>query len=338
MQQVTKAENMKMSSYLAMPTMQKHLHGVLGERKEKFVTNLVSVTSQNKVLEECTNSSVVAGAIVATSLNLSLNSSFGYAYLVPFKNKKFGNAKEAQFQIGWKGYVQLAMRTGQYRRINAIPIKENQFISWSPLMEELKLRNEATGVGKTVGYVGFFELTNGFIKTIFWTHDQMLNHADQYSQAFNKEAYKKLINNEIPESEMWKYSSFWYKNFDDMALKTIMRQLLSKFGILSEDMQIAYESDNAVIREDGTRDYVEAETYSSEDSNEPIDPFEEKQETINEATIEDYNHTKEEVSAIYSKATPEKQAQMAEVFGRHPKDWREKQEEINAIYEELMKI
>lgn len=268
MSNLQQTENIKISQYLAMPTMKKHLDGVLGERSERFVTNLVSLTSQNPGLSECTNSSVVSGAIVATSLNLSLNKSFGYAYLVPFKNRK-ENVTEAQFQIGYKGYIQLAMRSGEYRRLNAIPVKENQFVSWNPLTEEIKLQNETDGEGQTVGYVVYFELLNGFTKMMYWTYEKMIKHADTYSMAFNSAMYEKLQNGEIPQKELWKYSSFWYKNFDDMALKTMLRQILSKYGVLSEEMIHAYEKDQAVIDDNGDANYIDNQSTESKQTSLP---------------------------------------------------------------------
>lgn len=248
--EVTTPPKTTIARFLSDDKNQAYLNTVIGNRKEKFVTNLVSIVNQNKTLQECTNNSLLSGAIVATTLNLSLNKSFGYAYLVPYDNKKANPpCKEAQFQIGYKGYIQLAMRTGEYKRLNALPIYENQFISWNAMEEELKLNN-VTGDGNIIGYVAYFRLINGFEKTMFWAYDQMLKHADTYSQAFSAKSYELLLNNKIPSGEMWKYSSFWYKSFDDMALKTMLRQLLGKYGILSEEMQKAYEFDQSVVIDD----------------------------------------------------------------------------------------
>lgn len=251
----------KMSAFLSKSGTQEYLASVLGEKKEKFVTNLASIASQDKALAECTNISVMSGAIVATTLGLSLNKAFGYAYLVPFKNKKLQKT-EAQFQIGYKGYIQLAMRTGEYRKLNAVPIYENQFVRWNEMEEELTL-NDVDGEGAVVGYVAFFELLNGFKKMMFWRYSKMIRHADEFSMAFNKEKYKLLKEGKIPQGELWKYSSFWYKDFDSMALKTMLRQLLSKYGILSEDMQRAYEYDQAVVSDSEAR-YVDNEPMPRE--------------------------------------------------------------------------
>lgn len=256
MSNVVKADE-KITKYLNGAPMQDYLKSVIGSNKDKFVTNLISAVNQNKSLQECTNMSLVSGALVASTLNLSLNSSFGYAYLVPYKNK---GVMEAQFQIGYKGYIQLAMRTGEYQRLNAVPIYKSQFVSFNALTEDLKVNNIDNFDGdEVVGYVSYFRLNNGFEKTFFWSYEKMMAHADKYSKAFSSVSYRKLQRNEIPDGELWKYSSFWYKDFDSMALKTMLRQLLSKYGILSEEMEKAYEFDNSVV-ENGTPRYVDNES------------------------------------------------------------------------------
>ena len=287
--QVAKIEEGKISKYLNNEKMQDYLKSVIGANKDKFVTNLVSAVNQNKALQECSNMSLVSGALVASTLNLSLNSSFGYAYLVPYKNK---GVAEAQFQIGYKGYIQLAMRTGEYQRLNAVPIYRSQFESWNALTEDLKVNSIDTFDGdKVIGYMSYFRLNNGFEKTFFWSYEKMMAHADKYSKAFNAVAYVKLQRNEIPESDLWRYSSFWYKDFDSMALKTMLRQLLSKYGILSEEMEKAYEFDNSVV-ENGTPRYVDNEPRQSEQiEQKQSDPFEDAkvmdEKPITEVSLDD---------------------------------------------------
>lgn len=272
------------TSYLSTPQMQTYLNDVIGNNKEKFVTNLVSVTNQNKELQKCTNMSLVSGALVATTLNLSLNSSFGYAYLVPFKNRK-QDTIEAQFQIGYKGYIQLALRTGEYARLNAVPIYKSQFQSWNALTEELEINSfDNFENDEVMGYVAFFRLKNGFEKTMFWSKEKMERHADKYSQAFSLEAYNKLQKGEIPKAELWKYSSFWYKDFDEMALKTMLRQLLSKYGIMSEEMQTAYINDQSVVV-DNTPNYIESEAIEMKPQ--PIEEVNKYQVLINNGVNED---------------------------------------------------
>lgn len=279
----TKTTKTTISQYVALPQMQNYLDSVLGNNKEKFVTNIVSAVNQNKDLQKCENQSVVSGALVASTLNLSLNKSFGYAYLVPFKNNKLGKEKgrdvyEAQFQIGYKGYIQLAMRTGEYQRLNAVPIHKSQFRSWNALTEELSLNSfDDFEDDPVVGYVAYFKLNNGFEKTMFWSYEKMLNHADKYSQAFSKSVYDQILSGKIPQSEMWRYSSFWYSGFDDMALKTMLKQILSKYGILSEDMQKAYEYDQSVVI-DNKPEYVDNQRESIDVVEEQTDPLEQTEQ------------------------------------------------------------
>ena len=250
--EVIKTEN-NLTKYLNSNAIQRYLTDVIGNNKDKFITNLISVCNQNKDLQKCTSLSLMSGALAATTLNLNLNSSFGYAYLVPFKNNKLTREKgydvfEAQFQIGYKGFIQLALRTGEYRKINAMPIFKGQFRSWNALTEEIAL-NEFSDFedNEVIGYVTYFRLNNGFEKTIYWSKAKMEKHADTYSQAFNIAISEKIKKGEIADKDMWRYSSYWYKDFDGMALKTMLRQLLSKWGILSEELQKALEDDQTII-------------------------------------------------------------------------------------------
>ena len=313
--QIQQTEKKGITPYLNSPKVQQYLKDVIGNNKDKFTTNLISVINQNKTLQECTNISLMSGAIVATTLNLSLNSAFGYAYLVPYNNKK-QNIKEAQFQIGYKGYIQLALRTGEYKRINAVPIYKAQFKKWNALTEELEL-NDTFIEDEVVGYVSYFKLNNGFEKTMFWGYDKMLSHADTYSQAFNLEIAKKLKNNEIPEKDLWKYSSYWYKDFDGMALKTMLRQILSKYGIMSEEMQKAYEYDQSVINENEKKyvdneDIIEAETIEkpkslndiqNQEVNYPLEVLNKMiKNNVNESKAKEYLETKsdEEIKQLFN--------------------------------------
>lgn len=187
--------------------------------------------------------------------------------MVPFNKKiKLANGEEkqikvAQFQLGYKGYIQLAIRSGYYKTINVLAIKDGELIKYDPLTEELEVNliedDEVREQTQTIGYYAMFEYLNGFRKTMYWSKKKMLSHADTYSKAFNKEAYQKLIDGQVPAKEMWKYSSFWYKDFDGMAYKTMLRQLISKWGIMSIELQNAMEKDMAEIKEDGTPDYID---------------------------------------------------------------------------------
>ena len=255
------------------------------ERQNQFIANIVSAVSSNKQLAECDQVSVLSAALQAEAMKFPINNSLGYVYLVPFNDKKSG-MKKAQFQIGYKGYIQLAIRSGQYKDINVVEVKEGEVGEFNPLdgqqfnwIQNYELRESK----KTVGYVGQFELTTGFKKQFYMSYDEMLDHADEYSQAFNKSDYARLQRGEIPEKEMWKYSSFWYKNFDEMAKKTILRQLLSKWGIMSVEMQDAYVKDQATL-EGEKPNYVDSKDFQFN-----YDEMEQEQDNLNASINVDEN-------------------------------------------------
>ena len=260
----TKKQKPKFSVAMTTPKYQELINNTLKDpdRARRFVATITSSVAVNPALQECEAGTILAGALLGESLNLHPSPQLGQYYLVPFKSKekkdRQGNVlvpetTKAQFILGYKGYMQLAMRSGQLKKINVIEIKEGELRHFDPLNEEIDCyiiedwnkRNAA----RTIGYYAFYELTNGFRKAMYWSREQMETHADTYSSAFSMDAYHKLINGEIPEKEMWRYSSFWYKNFDDMAKKTMIRQLISKGGCpMSSEMVMAYEKDSQTIK------------------------------------------------------------------------------------------
>ena len=233
------------------------------KRKAQFIANVVSAVSNNPTLQECDQVSVLSGALQADALHFPVNNTLGYCYLVPFNDKKAG-IKKAQFQIGYKGYIQLAIRSGQYKNIEVAEVKEGELNEYDPLngmtFNWIKDYNKRKAL-KTIGYVGTFELVNGFRKTLYISYEEMLDHANTYSQAFNVDDYQRLIEGKIPAKDMWKYSSFWYKSFDEMALKTVLRRMLSKWGIMSVEMQQAYDNDMAAFDAKGNREYIDSKEY-----------------------------------------------------------------------------
>ena len=242
-------------------------------RKQQFVANLVTAVANNPTLRECDQLSVVSAALQAEALHFPINNSLGYVYLVPFNDKK-RDCKVAQFQIGYKGYIQLAIRSGQYKSINVVEVKEGELGEYDPLngqsfhwIKDYAKRKAA----KTIGYVGQFELVNGFKTQLYISYEEMLDHADTYSQAFSKDATTKKVNGvtynlvsyedyaagKYNKKDDWLYSSFWYKSFDEMAKKTVLRRLLSKWGIMSVEMQEAYIKDQAEMKENGDYEYID---------------------------------------------------------------------------------
>lgn len=258
-------QSMKLSVYLQNDAVKKQINQVVGGKNgTRFISSIVSAVQSTPALQECTSPSIVNAALLGEALNLSPSPQLGQFYMVPFDNKKKG-CKEAQFQLGYKGYIQLAIRSGYYKKLNVLAIKEGELVRYDPLDEEVEvnlieddiLREEAL----TMGYFAMFEYENGFRKTLYWSKKKMLAHAEKYSFAFYKNGGAKslelLEQGKIPEKDMWKYSSFWFKDFDGMALKTMLRQLISKWGIMSIDLQNAIDKDMAVIHEDGKTDYVD---------------------------------------------------------------------------------
>lgn len=255
-----------MATYMSQEAVRKQINSVVGGKNAtRFVSSIVSAVQTTPALQECTNQSILSAALLGEALNLSPSPQLGQFYMVPFKNNKKG-CKEAQFQLGYKGYIQLAIRSGYYKKLNVLAIKEGELVRYDPLDEEVEvnlidddiLREEAP----TMGYFAMFEYENGFRKTLYWSKKKMLAHAEKYSFAFYKNGGAKslelLEQGKIPEKDMWKYSSFWFKDFDGMALKTMLRQLISKWGIMSIDLQNAIDKDMAVIHEDGKTEYVDA--------------------------------------------------------------------------------
>lgn len=259
------AQRVGIAGFLATESVRANVIQVVGAKNAtRFISSVVSAVQTNTALAECTNKSILSAALLGEALNLSPSPQLGQFYMVPYKKKdKQGNvvSVDAQFQMGAKGYKQLAMRTGQYLDIDVIYVRQGEYLGRDKFtgkqrfefIEDDAVREELP----IVGYLAYFELLNGFRKQIYWTKEKMEKHADTYSQAFSLDSYKKLLDGKIPQKEMWKYSSYWYKSFDDMAEKTMIRQLISKWGIMSIELETAYRNDMAVIDENGNPHYVD---------------------------------------------------------------------------------
>lgn len=245
---VSRQGKLDFSVYLTQDAAKQQINKLLGGKVgPRFISALVSAVQANPALQECTNPSLLNAALLGESLNLSPSPQLGQYYMVPYDNSNKG--KEAQFQLGYKGYIQLAIRSGQYKKLNVLSIKEGELIRFDPLNEEIEVNliqnEEQREEAPTIGYYAMFEYTNGFRKAMYWSRAKMEAHAKKYSPGYKKDLVK---------GTSW---TFWAKDFDAMAYKTMLRQLISKWGIMSIDLQDAIDSDMAVIREDGSRDYVE---------------------------------------------------------------------------------
>lgn len=252
---LVKSKKTNLTAYLTSDAVKSQINKVIGgSNGDRFVSSIISAVQANASLKECTSPSIVSAALLGYSLKLSPSPQLGQYYLVPFYNRKKG-VSEAQFNLGYKGYIQLALRSGQYKKLNVLAIKEGELINYNPLDEEIEVKliddEEERENAKTIGYYAMFEYLNGFKKTMYWSKAKMESHALKYSQGYKaKKGY-----------------TFWEKDFDSMAYKTMLRQLISKWGIMSIDMQSALDSDMGVIKEDGTVDYVDNVTEESVEDN-----------------------------------------------------------------------
>ena len=229
-----------LKSLLATEAIRKQMKSLLGDKAGHFMMAIVGVVEGTPQLQDCEPQSIINSAIASATLDLPIEKNLGYAYIVPYKDK-------AQFQMGYKGYIQLALRSGQYKYINSIEIKEGELENYNLLtgefnfkfIEDINQRLEA----KTIGYASYIEFTNGFRNTLYMTKEQVLEHAEKYSQSYETDLKKGYS------------SSNWSKNFDAMALKTVLKLNLSKFGALSVSVQKALQIDGSSIKsisEEGT--------------------------------------------------------------------------------------
>lgn len=232
---VQKSQKMNFAAVLKSPAVQTSLIGTLGDamKAKTFTAALISAVNTNRQLMSCEPMSIISAALLGESLQLSPSPQLGHYYMVPFNDSKSGTTK-ATFQLGWKGYYQLALRSGQYKHLDAVAVKEGELIGYNPITDEINLEPIgdplAREKAKTIGYYAHFELNNGFTKAMYWPKEKMEAHALTYSQGYKaKKGY-----------------TFWEKDFDSMALKTMYRQLISKYGIMSIDMQKAFVNDMTI--------------------------------------------------------------------------------------------
>lgn len=255
----------KFSAVIQSDAYKKLINNTLGDkdRATRFIASISSAVATNSQLQECEPSTIITGALVGEALGLSPSPQLGQMYLVPFKNNKKG-VTEAQFILGAKGYKQLAIRSGQYKDIDFIEVREGEYLGRDEETGKQRFKfisdDEVRENKPIIGYLAYFELLNGFRKQIYWSKEKMLNHADKYSKAFNEADYEKLLAGQIPEKDKWKYSSYWYADFDGMSEKTLYRQLISKYGVMSIEMQEAYTKDMAVLHDNGDYEYVDNPT------------------------------------------------------------------------------
>ncbi|MEB5857680.1 recombinase RecT [Enterococcus gallinarum] len=244
--QVVDPSKLGFKALMNTPAMKKKFTDILHEKSDSFMGSLMTLVGGDNYLSQAEPMTIIASALKAATMDLPIDKNLGYAYVVPFnRSEKVGNKwvkhNEAQFILGYKGYIQLAQRSGQYKALNALAIYDGQLIDWNPLTEEFTFDYKAKVSDEVIGYVGFFELLNGFKKTVYWTKQEIESHRIKNSKAYDKE----------------KLSGAWVDNYDSMAIKTVLRNMLSKWGLLSVEMQSAITSDEKVFRVDENNDLIE---------------------------------------------------------------------------------
>lgn len=236
---------------------QTYLRKVMGKKAESFITSVTSLVANNTLLQDCDPLTVMYSATKATALGLPFDPNLGLAYCIPYENRRKG-VKEAQFQLGYKGMVQLALRSGQFKRLNVTDVRDGEFGGIDLLTGDIRLNYVGDRDDKpVVGYVAYFQLVNGFEKALYWTKAQCERHGKRYSQTY------------ASRTDYVRNSSKWTTDFDAMAKKTVLKQLLSKYAPMSVEMQMGVQADQAVIHVDDegneTLDYVDNEPKGAAD-------------------------------------------------------------------------
>ena len=209
----------ELKNVLATPSVEQQFKNALKDQAGIFTSSIVELFSGDNSLKRCNPNLVVMEALKAATLQLPLNRNLGYAWIVPYKGRP-------QFQIGYKGYIQLAIRTGQYRYINADCIYEGEELQQDRITGDMEITGERKS-DKVTHYFAYIELVNGFRKGLAWTTERVIEHAKKYSQSYGRKG------------------SAWEDNFDSMAMKTVLKQLLGKYGVMSIEMQMAFSADSA---------------------------------------------------------------------------------------------
>lgn len=283
-----------LSTYLNHPDIKSMIAKTFQDpaREKAFTTSTIIALGKNPALAECTPISLITCAMQGE--NLHLNPTTQDYYIVPFKDRKKGGVTEGVFVIGYKGYIRLALRSGQYRKIVVTEVRAGELVEWNKFREELKYDPHPHMLGEVVGYYAYLETISGFTKALYWTKEEMEIHADTYAPAFDLKSYHDLLDGKIPQKDMWKYSSFWYKNFHMMAKKTMIRQILTGWGILTPELIQALESDGAAIENDsGTLKPVYIDTTA-----EDVEPTAEAEPTQIPAPVPDMPEQTEEPEEI----------------------------------------
>lgn len=242
--QIVEAKKDSIAVFLADDAVKANVEKIVGTKDaQRFISSLVSAVQTNPGLAECSNKSLLNAALLGQSLDLPQSPQLGMFYMIPYDNKKSG-VKEAQFQISYKGLIQLAIRSGQYKKLHVTDIREGELKYYNAITDEYTFTPETDMAKrinlKVIGYYAYFELVNGYKKDVYWSREQMEEHAKKYSVSYRKG-----------------WDSVWKSDFDRMAFKTLIKQLLSRYGVMSVEMSKAVVNDQAVLEEDNVPRYVD---------------------------------------------------------------------------------
>lgn len=227
--QAGNGQGVTLNALIKQDAIKQRFNELLGQKAPGFLSSVLNVVNSNSLLKECNPREILAAAAIAASLDLPVDPNLGFAYIVPYKDR---GAPRPQFQVGYRGYIQLAMRTGLYKTINATHVYEGEIESYNRITGEVVFSERGATSEKIVGYIAYFKLINGFEKFEYWSVDKVIQHAERFSQSYR--AGK---------------SSPWHTDFDAMATKTVLKALLHKYGILSIEMQTAVKADQALVSE-----------------------------------------------------------------------------------------
>jgi len=265
---VAKTQAQLTKQFFTQENVKKRFEELLGKKSVGFVSSVLQCVNSNKSLANADTNTVFQAAMMAATLDLPINQNLGFAYIIPY-NENFKDPVDdqwkqravAQMQIGWRGFVQLAQRSGQYLRINVTEVYENQFEAYNNLTEELKADFDIEGEGNIVGYASYFKLINGFEKTVYWSRVKVEKHAKKYSIAYKGSG-----------KTPWKDVD----QFHEMGKKTVLKNMLSKWGILSIEMQKAMVADQGIIKDAETEDIEYTDNTFQIQETQKVNPEEER--------------------------------------------------------------
>ena len=253
------------SSFMCEPAIKNRIVEIMGKDSGQFITSIVAAVNQTPALAECEMMSIFNAAMQIQALKLSPSPVLGQAYMIPFKNNKLSkiakkDVKEAKFVMGYIGYIQLAIRSGYYKRINVLELKQGELKKFNPMTEEIEVSliedEDERENTPTTHYYASFEYQNGFQKALCWSKTKMLLHACKYVPFFTRQDYDNFVNGLVKKEDEWKLG-YWHKDFDGQAKKTMIRQLISKWGIMSVELQQAVESDIESEEPKASNDFID---------------------------------------------------------------------------------